>query len=175
MGELFGDGTTPGYSGQLFQTTPETLDIGFAELLPPTSFTGTATTGGSLAANTYYGYLYASTSATCGSGAQSTFAYALGIAVSGSNNAINFTWAAPPASPLNASITGYCIAVYTGYIGPGNYIATGLYISRSEHYQFSLYGAIAAGFRTRLSDRVVSSAAPIHIEFPRREHNKPTI
>ena len=83
--------------------------------------------------------------------------------------------AAPPASPLNASITGYCIAVYTGYIGPGNYIATGLYISGASTTSFLYTGQSQSGFRIRLSNRVVSSAAPIHIEFPRREHNKPTI
>lgn len=129
FGTLFGDGGTPGYSGQLVQTTPETLDVGFARLLPPTSFSGTATTGGSLAAGTYYGYLYASTSATCGSGVQSTFAYALGIVVGGSNNAINFTWTDPAAAPSSGSIAGYCIAVYPNYIGAGNYIATGVFIA----------------------------------------------
>lgn len=140
VGELFGDGTTPGYSGQLIQTAPETLDVGFAKVLPPTSFTGTPTTGGSVAANTYYGYLYASTSATCGSGAQSTFAYALGIVVSGSNNAINFTWTDPASSPLSGSITGYCIAVYTGNIGPGNYIASAIYIAGASTTSFLYTG-----------------------------------
>ena len=139
-GELFGDGATPGYSGQLIQTTPETLDVGFAKLLPPTSLTGTAATGGSVTPNTYYAYLYSSTSATCGSGAQSTFAYALGIVVSGSNNAINFSWTAPAFSPLSASITGYCIAVYPNYIGPGNYIATGLYIAGASTTSFLYTG-----------------------------------
>ncbi len=139
-GELFGDGATPGYSGQLSQTTPETLDVGFAKLLPPTSFTGTATTGGTLAANTYYAYLYTSTSATCGSGVQSTFAYALGIVVGGSNNAINFTWTDPATSPSSGSIAGYCIAISPNYIGPGNYLNVGIYISGASTTSFVYTG-----------------------------------
>ncbi len=139
-GELFGDGATPGYSGQLSQTTPETLDVGFAKLLPPTSFTGTATTGGTLAANTYYAYLYTSTSATCGSGVQSTFAYALGIVVGGSNNAINFTWTDPAASPSSGSVSGYCIAISPNYIGPGNYLNVGIYISGASATSFLYTG-----------------------------------
>jgi hypothetical protein len=140
IGELFGDGTTPGYSGQLQQTAPETLDIGFAKLLPATSFAGTATTGGSLVANTYNAYLYASTSATCGSGVQSTFAYALGIVVGGSNNAINFTWTDPATSPSSGSITGYCIAVFTGVIGPGNYLNQAYYVSGGSTASFLYTG-----------------------------------
>ena len=140
VGELFGDGTTPGYSGQLLQTTPETLDVGFAKILPPTSFAATPTTGGSVPVNTYYGYLYASTSASCGSGVQSTIAYALGIVVSGSNNAINFTWTDPAPSPLSGSITGYCIAIFTNYIGPGNYLINAIYVPGASTTSFLYTG-----------------------------------
>ncbi|HTW24039.1 MAG TPA: hypothetical protein VMD78_10595 [Candidatus Baltobacteraceae bacterium] len=140
FGELFGDGTTPGYSGQIIQTSPETLDVGFAKLLPPTGFTGTATTGGSVAANTYYGYLYASTSASCGGGVQSTFAYAPAVVVSGSNNAINFTWTDPAASPLSGSITGYCIAIFSSSIGPGNYLINAIYVFGANTTSFLYTG-----------------------------------
>ena len=139
LGELFGDGTTAGYSGQLSQTTPETLDIGFAKLLPPTSFAGTPTTGGTLGANTYYAEVFSTTSASsCNVVTASTFAYSGAIAVSGSNNAINFTWTAPAPSVLQPA--GYCLNVRTDQLTPGNYVVDALYISGGSTTSFLYTG-----------------------------------
>ena len=112
QGLLFGDSVSHGYGSGIEQTSEGTLDIRTAFLLPPTSFTGTATTGGSLTAGTYYGIIYAS-SGGCGSGAStnSAFAYAPGVAVSGANNAVNFTWTLPTATA--GAPTSYCLQVTT--------------------------------------------------------------
>ena len=139
FGALFGDGATAGYTAQVVQTTPETLDVGFAKILPPTSFTGTATTGGSLAANTYYGILFATTSASsCNVVTTSTFAYASGVAVSGSNNAISFTWTASAASPLAPA--GYCLNVLTSQLSPNNYVIVAIYIPGGSTTSFLYTG-----------------------------------
>ena len=139
FGELFGDGTTAGYSGQLLQTTPETLDVGFAKLLPPTNFSGTPTTGGSLGANTYYSVIFATTSASgCNVVTASTFAYSGAMAVGGSNNAINFTWTVPVASVLQPA--GYCLTVLTTPILPNAYEVQALYISGGSTTSFLYTG-----------------------------------
>lgn len=71
-GLLFGDGVSFGYSAQLYQTTPESLDVGFAKALPPTNVAGTATTGGTLAAATYTYWVRTATGATsCNSATES--------------------------------------------------------------------------------------------------------
>ena len=140
FGLLFGDGTTPGYTAEVQTSSPETLDVKFAQILPPTALSGTATDGGSLPAGTYYGLLYASTSATCGSGLQSTFAYSPGVTVGGSNNAVNFTWTLPVASPGTGSIVGYCLQAVTSPAAPGNYSNAAIFISGSTSTSFLYAG-----------------------------------
>ncbi|MGA8304042.1 MAG: hypothetical protein WB723_00060, partial [Candidatus Acidiferrales bacterium] len=71
-GLLFGDGASFGYTAQMYQTTPESLDVGFAKALPPTNVAGTATTGGTLAAATYTYWVRTATGATsCNSATES--------------------------------------------------------------------------------------------------------
>jgi hypothetical protein len=171
FGELFGDGTTPGYSAQLIQTTPETLDVGFAKLLPPTSFSGTATTGGTLAANTYYAILFATTSASSCVAPTSTFAYASGVVVGGSNNAVNFTWTDPAASPLAPA--GYCLAVVTSPWLLNNYTNIAIYISGGSTTSFlytgqtqSSVGAIYPAGSFQPQHRFTSNALGINTMSP---------
>jgi hypothetical protein len=140
FGELFGDGATAGFSSGLTETAPETLDVQFAKLLPPTGFNGTPTTGGSLSAGTYYAIIFTSTSATCGSGSQSTFAYSAAVTVSGSNNAVNFSWTTPASSPLTGSIAGYCATFGTSPFNPGASVSSGIYVSGSSTTSFLYTG-----------------------------------
>lgn len=112
QGLIFGDGVNHGYGSGMQQIVQGDVDIRTASLLPPTGFSGTATTGGSLAAGTYYGVIYATT-AGCAGGVttNSSAAYATGVSVSGANNAVNFTWTVPQATP--GTPTAYCLQVKT--------------------------------------------------------------
>ncbi|HTS10586.1 MAG TPA: glycosyl hydrolase family 28-related protein [Candidatus Limnocylindrales bacterium] len=107
QGVLFSDGTSYGYNAQVYQSTKEALDIGFASTLPPTGVTGTATTGGTLAAGTYYYFVRSTTSSACSTTMSAPSVISNGVALSGSNNAVSLTWTAPPAGA--ASAAGYCI------------------------------------------------------------------
>ena len=149
-GMLFGDGMTHGYSSGVTQNVLGDLDVTTAKYLPPTSFTGTATTGGSLAANTYYGVIWASQAGAVNNcptaGINSTFTYAAGVAVSGANNAVNFTWAAPEATP--ATVNGYCLFVSTtspSFDGPVN---QALYISGGATTSFLYTGQTQSALGT---------------------------
>ena len=63
-GLMFSDGASFGYSAQVSQSSQESLDIGFASALPPTNVTGTPTTGGTLAAATYFYWVRSATGAS---------------------------------------------------------------------------------------------------------------
>jgi hypothetical protein len=118
-GLLFGDGATHGYTSGVQQNATGDVDLETQALLPPTNLAGTATTGGTLGAGTYYAVLWI----TSGGGIShcnpsptpfwyiSSFAYSAAVTVSGSNNAINWTWTAPASAP--AANNGYCMAILT--------------------------------------------------------------
>jgi Pectate lyase superfamily protein len=111
QGVLFGDGSSYGYSAQVKQSTRQTLDVGFASTLPPTGVSGSATTGGTLAAGTYY-YFISTTSADSGScdSIANPSAVSLpsgAVTIGGSNNAASISWT-PSATPL-VPILGYCV------------------------------------------------------------------
>jgi hypothetical protein len=109
QGVLFGDGLRYGFTAQVKQSTTQTLDIGFASDLPPTSVSGTATTGGTLAAGTYYYYISSSTIGSC-NGSLNASAPSLpssAVVVGGANNAASITWTPPSGTLL--TITGYCV------------------------------------------------------------------
>jgi hypothetical protein len=148
-GLLFGDGSISGFSSGFQSNAPNTLDLQFANLLPPTSVTGTATTGGTLAAATYYAAMWATNGTIlpqCANtpSALSTLTYTGPIVVSGSNNAINFTWT-DPSAPLSGTIQGYCIDIETAASGAGNIIDGGsaarfIYIAGSGATAFAYTG-----------------------------------
>lgn len=117
-GMLFGQGNSLGYTAGINQNSVGGVDVETERMLPPTNLAGTATTGGSLAAGTYYGILWtADTPGLCNiSGRISSLAYAPAVTVGGSNNAINFTWTAPGAAPIAAG--AYCLQVTTTNPGP---------------------------------------------------------
>ena len=111
-GALFGLGDQSAFSAGFKQTAHETLDVQFAATLPPTSFSGTATTGGTLSAATYYAAIWSTMGANCATPTNSSsFTYATGVAVGGANNAVNFTWTAPVATI--STPTGYCVGIQT--------------------------------------------------------------
>ena len=110
LGYLFGDGASYGYTARLLQSTPNTLDVGFATTMPPTGVTATPTTGGTLAPGTYYYYVQSTQTNQCDASLNggSTLSLASNAAVvSAPNNAVTVTWT-PPASSL-AAITHYCV------------------------------------------------------------------
>jgi len=105
-GLLLSDGAGYGYTARVSQATKESLDVGFASVLPPTNVTGTATTGGSLAPATYYYYVRTAGATNCTSESAPSL-FSAGIAVASPNNAVNVTWTLPAAGA--ASVVGYCV------------------------------------------------------------------
>jgi len=111
QGLMFGQGTTYGYSAQVYQTTAGSVDFGFPSTLPPTNVTGSATTGGTLAAGTYYYFIRSTANSSCTSMSAPSLGTAA-IVLSGSNNAVALTWT--PAAAGAGTNAGYCIFRATG-------------------------------------------------------------
>jgi hypothetical protein len=132
-GVLFGNGSLHGYSSAVTQTALGDTDFQTAALLPPSGFGGSATTGGSLAAATYYGVIWATAGGSLSNCAVSTFyhlstlSYAAAVAVSGSNNAVNFTWTTPQGTPVAPG--GYCLYVSTTNPGFDGGVNSAIFIS----------------------------------------------
>jgi hypothetical protein len=133
-GQLFGDGSKVGFTAQLQSASPGVLSVGFAKMLPPTSFSGTAATGGSLAAGTYYAVIYGTANTNCNlsGGTFSTWAYATGVVVD--------TWTLPASSPV--APVGYCISINTTGFGPGGTgnLGKAYYISGGSTASFAYTG-----------------------------------
>ena len=108
QGILFADGVNAGYTANLLQAARESMDVSFATVAPPSNFAGTATTGGTLAAGTYFYSIRANSTGNC-STINVTSAPAIittGIVVGGANNAVSLTWT-PLAGALPAA--EYCL------------------------------------------------------------------
>jgi hypothetical protein len=122
QGVLLGDGASYGYNAQLYQSTKAAIDVGFASTLPPTGVTGAATTGGSLAAGTYYYFVRSDTNSSCSTGMSAPSIISNGVGLSGSNNAVSLSWT-PPLAGAGTS-AGYCIfraTQSTNYNGQAQY------------------------------------------------------
>jgi hypothetical protein len=139
FGTLFGLGNSNGFNAGLKQSSIESLDVQFAQTLPPTGFSGRATTGGSLAAATYYAQIWTATNSTCGRN-YSAPTLASGVVVGRSNNAINFTWIVPITTPATSSIAGYCLQIQTSAIVPGSEIFNYLFVSGESTTSFAYTG-----------------------------------
>ncbi|MGD0306776.1 MAG: glycosyl hydrolase family 28-related protein, partial [Candidatus Acidiferrales bacterium] len=109
LGYLFGTGSSFGYGASLFENAAGSIDVQFANIYPPTAVTGTATTGGTLAAGTYYAAVTTTSDNCTHQSAISTQSAA--ISVGGSNNAINVSWTLPVAGMTPAN--GYCVSLST--------------------------------------------------------------
>jgi len=109
QGFLFNGGSGFGY-GASFKpgANAGSIDVNFATAFPPTSVTGTATTGGTLAAGTYYYFVApALVNGSCSSMSAPSLA-SNGVVVSTPNNAVSLSWTLPPYSPT-ATVYGYCV------------------------------------------------------------------
>jgi hypothetical protein len=179
-GVLFGDGVTHGFTSGLKQSATGDIDVTTQALLPPTSFTGTATTGGSLATGTYYAVAWDTSSAAvnhCSPSPNgqfwkvSSFVYAGPVTVSGSDNAINLSWTAPQPSP--ATVAGYCISISTtnpGFDGPVSaaILVTGatsfLYTGQSQTALGSIYpvGNFVTAHRFTYDALGINTTAPAY-------------
>ena len=109
LGHLFGNGASNGWTGQIVQSSPNTLDIGFSTTLPPTGVTATPASGGSVANGTYYYFVSpafgGSTCATASVGAPSLVSAA--ATTTTGNNQVNVAWTLPSSAP--ATLTGFCV------------------------------------------------------------------
>jgi hypothetical protein len=126
-GALFSDGANNGWTGQITQSSQNSLDIGFSTTLPPTSVTGTPKHGGSLRNGTYYYFVSPEFGASgCGNkfiGAPSLLS--AGATTSGGNNQVTVSWTLPPAT--SQALAGFCVFRTTF---AGSYISqTGAYAS----------------------------------------------
>jgi hypothetical protein len=112
LGLMLNTGSDFGFGGGINQSTRGAIDVEFPAIYPPTSLTGTPTTGGSIAAGTYYGTVYSSTvGSTCNSAESAPSIQSAAVTLSGSNNAIGWSWTLPIAGV--SPVLGYCVAVST--------------------------------------------------------------
>ena len=109
LGYMFNTGNMFGYGASLTETAAGTIDVQFASLYPPTNVSGTATTGGTLAAGTYYPTVTTTLDNCTHQSAQSV--QGAGVVVGGSNNAVSVTWTLPVAGV--SAIGGYCVNLST--------------------------------------------------------------
>lgn len=110
LGLLLNDGTDFGYGASIAENAAGSIDIQFPKTYPPTSVAGTATAGGSIAAGTYFATMY-STTTNCNSTESAPSQQSTGVVLSGTNNAITWSWSDPLAGI--ATVAGYCIATST--------------------------------------------------------------
>ena len=109
LGFMFNTGNMFGFGASLAENAAGSIDVQFATLYPPTNVSGTATTGGSLAAGTYYPTVTTTSDNCTHQSAQSV--QGAGVVVGGANDAVNVTWTLPIAG-LSA-ISGYCVNLST--------------------------------------------------------------
>jgi Pectate lyase superfamily protein len=107
QGLLFNDGGSNGFNASLTETTKGAIDVQFANLFAPTNVSGSATTGGTLPAGTYYPFV-ATTSNNCATLSAPSIA-GTPVTVGGSNDAVSVSWTAPLQGV--AAINGYCVAI----------------------------------------------------------------
>jgi len=148
QGILFGNGLSYGWTTQLVQSSPETLDVGFSKTVPPTNVTATPASGGTLAAGTYYYFvapLYGA-APTCNSYGAPSLVSAAATTTSGTQT-VNISWT--PSAAGAASLVGYCVVrntAPTAYPGgglPALYVAGASSSSASDtgaNFTNGLYG-----------------------------------
>ena len=159
FGLLLNDGTDFGYGASIAENAAGSIDIQFPKTYPPTNVGGTATTGGSVAAGTYFATMY-STTGNCNTTESAPSQQSTGVALSGANNAITWNWTTPLAGL--GTITGYCIATSTV---PN--LNNGQWVPQQNNFIF-VSGAGATSFTmTTLpssggQDSMISTLVPAH-------------
>ena len=112
FGLMLNTGNDFGFNSGVGQTVRNRMDIEFPNVYPPTGVAGSPTTGGSISPGTYYGTIYSTTNgASCNSTESAPSMQSAAVTVSGSNNAIKWTWTLPVAGVQ--TVQGYCISVST--------------------------------------------------------------
>ena len=159
FGLMLNDGTDFGYGASIAQNASGSFDIQFPRTYPPTSVAGTATTGGSITAGTYFATMY-STTTSCSSTESAPSQQSAGVALSGSSNAITWSWT-PPITGVS-TIAGYCIATSTvPYLNNGQWqpVQTNYtFISGASTSSFTMTALPSAGG----PDSVISTLLPVH-------------
>lgn len=121
FGLMLATGQNYGYTSSMGQTSEGDTDLYFASLMPPVSATGTPTTGGSLAAASYWLAIRAAQTTNCSSITQSAPEVIGPVVVSGGNNAISVSL----TQPLGVSAVGnYCYQLFTSAPGSSLLINT---------------------------------------------------
>lgn len=109
VGILFGEGSNYGFSTAIKSSALNETDLYFSKTLPPTSVAGTATTGGSLAAGTYYYYVRSSSTGISTQCSDSTDSLvSAGVVVGSPNDAVALTWTLPSTNAPSAP-EGFCV------------------------------------------------------------------
>lgn len=159
FGLMLNDGTDFGYGASIAENASGSLDIQFPRTYPPTGVSGTATTGGSIAAGSYFATMY-STTTNCNSTESAPSLQSAAVALSGANNAITWNWTAPVAGV--SAIAGYCIATSTiPYLNNGQWqpVQTNfIFISGASTTSFTMTALPSAGGQ----DSVISTLLPAH-------------
>jgi hypothetical protein len=146
-GYLFGDGASYGFEEAWNQTTKGSIDFQIANVLPPTNVAGTATTGGTLAAGTYYLAVRTGNCSTGSAYVSPPFINNTGVVVSGANNAINITWTPPAVTWAGYPYAyAYCVTVSTSPINMGT--QNGFVVAGGLSTSSVLYTGQAQGFGT---------------------------
>ena len=115
FGLMLSPGNVYGYTSSFGQSVAGDMDLYFASFMPPSSVSGTATTGGTLAAGAYWYAIRAALSSNCNAATQSAPAVFGPVAVSGSNNAVQLSWTQVQGiSPVG----NYCVQRFSA--APGN-------------------------------------------------------
>jgi len=109
LGYMFSTGSMFGFGASFAENSTGTIDVEFAPLYPPINVVGTATTGGALAAGTYYSTV-SSTSDNCTHQSVESIQSA-GVVLGGPNNALTVAWTLPAAG--TSAIVGYCVSLTT--------------------------------------------------------------
>lgn len=147
-GVLFGDGASYGYNAQAVEDTSGDLDLGFAKTPPPTNVAGTATTGGTLAAGTYYYWVL--TASACGANASAIASApslaSAGVVVASPNNEVNVTWTAPGTGAI--ANPGYCVlrSATSSWAGDNTYYEAALIPAGTTAFTDSGSNMICCGY-----------------------------
>jgi hypothetical protein len=116
LGYGMGLSTNYGPEVALKSSAAGSFDVTFPGAYAPTNLATSPTTGGSIAAGTYYYFLLTSTSGNCSTGL-SVPTTGIPVTLSGANNATTLTWTDPVLSGTGA-IQGYCVVRGSSSQGP---------------------------------------------------------
>ena len=109
-GVMFSPGNAYGYTSSLAQTIAGDMDLYFANLMPPTSASGTPTTGGTLSNGSYWYAIRAALTTNCSAATQSAPTVIGPVVLSGGNNAVSISLSQPVGL---TPVGNYCIQRFT--------------------------------------------------------------